>query len=124
MSQPQEIHTLIRRVWQCFQYYLFTRESMCLQTMFAFFGGGWSENIDHVMQNASNFCHSCQDIKINSVPTFHSLKSDILYFSVIFKWFLFCFIPSCPVLYFIKKSQSLWGSRIYIYISLKNIACL
>ena len=63
-------------------------ESMCLQTnVFGFF---WSENVDRVTQDASNFCHSCQDGKMNPVPKFNSSKSGILYFSALFKWLLFC----------------------------------
>lgn len=91
--------------------------------MFVFFF--LSENIDHVMQDVFNCCHSCQDIKINSGPTFHSLKCGILYFSALFKWFLFCFLFPI-VLFYIKKFQFLCGSRYYMYISLKkkNIACL
>ena len=55
----------------------------CLQTnVFGFF---WSENVDHVTQDASNFCHSCQDSKMNPVPKFNSSKSGILYFFALFK---------------------------------------
>lgn len=55
---------------------------MRLQTnVFAFF---LSENIDYVTQDASNFCRSCQDIKINFnllVSNFNSSKPGIRYSS-------------------------------------------
>jgi hypothetical protein len=59
---------------------------MCL--LFFFF---LSENIDNVMQDDSNFCHSCQDIIINSVSNFNSLKPGVLYSST----FLKCYSDFC-----------------------------
>lgn len=56
-----------------------------------------SENMEHVMQDALNCCHSCQDIKINSVTT---LDVEVWYslFLCSFKIVSVVFILSCPIL--------------------------